>query len=210
MKNNAPSIGWSDFARLNSTAEQGNSHSVLSESDVVQVVQENWNHRQPGFREKTLDRKVVVPVPASYYTPRFGFPAGTPLYRCTTALLREGMPVKARVTKRVGQDQEDFHVEKFITVQDARAGGFEAEEATFVKIVCYSAEALLENDGKRSGDTDWEIVCLIATPVREEPMNPGTMARNQLRLPGGTYTEYTGEDYAQAIAYWGRRIKIVG
>jgi hypothetical protein len=72
----------------------------------------------------------------------------------------------------------------------------------FAKVVLYSANELLKNDGERSSDADWEIVCIIASDVENEPMHPLAMARNQLEMPGGTPRSYTAEEYAQAIWYW--------
>ena len=69
----------------------------------------------------------------------------------------------------------------------------------------YSAAALTENEGKRSGDFDWEIVAIIASPVETEPMNPLTMARNFLEKPGGTFCEYTAREFAEAVYYWSCR-----
>jgi hypothetical protein len=212
MKNNIPTIGWSDFARRNSTPYQGNSHTLLPDAELVDLVEECWHLRQPGTGEVGLERKVLVPVPAVLHAPKFGLPAGAPLFRCGTALLRTDIPVKAQVVRRAGQDQEDPFIENYISVGDASRLGIMPETANFVKIVLYSAEALLENGGKRSGPWQWEIVTILASPVETEPMTPLTMARNLLGLPGGTKPEvpYPSEEFARAVVYWSRRTKIVG
>ena len=72
-----------------------------------------------------------------------------------------------------------------------------------------SADTLLENDGERSGDYDWEIVSIQAAPVAGEPMKPVTMARNFLARPGGTPCEYSARDFALAIEYWSRRCDLL-
>jgi hypothetical protein len=72
-----------------------------------------------------------------------------------------------------------------------------------VDVVCYSAEALLENNGTRTHlDCNWEIVCLLASTGEKEPMLPLAMARNYLEMPGGTKGEYTAKEFAEAIYYW--------
>jgi len=81
--------------------------------------------------------------------------------------------------------------------------------AKYVKVVCYSADALLENDGERSTDCDWEIVALLASDVENEPMNPLAMARNMLEKPGGTKGTYTAQEFAEAVYYWSQRVQIV-
>ena len=72
-------------------------------------------------------------------------------------------------------------------------------------MVLYSAKTLLANGGTRSGDWDWEVVCLVAGSQPDEPMNPLTMARNQLARPGGTPCHYTSQQFAEAIYYWSQR-----
>ncbi|MBU2502315.1 DUF3228 family protein, partial [bacterium] len=78
-------------------------------------------------------------------------------------------------------------------------------EVVHAGVVLYSREALLENGGTRSGDADWEIVCLLAGPEEDEPMDPLTMARNMLAKPGGTPCTYTAEQFAEAVWYWAAR-----
>ena len=64
------------------------------------------------------------------------------------------------------------------------------EEVRFASVVLYSADTLLENGGTRSGDFDWEVVCLIAGPADDEPMDPvdhgpqhaGKTGRHLLRI----------------------------
>jgi hypothetical protein len=206
---NKPTLAWSNFAKLNSTREQGNSYTILRPEELVELVLENWVSRLPGQGEKTTDRKVVVPVLTYSVFDRFGLAPNTPYFRCTTAILDPKMPLKARIKQRAGQTQEAFTVQTYLSTVDAARLGFLPEPANFVKIVCYSAAALLENNGERSSDADWEIVTILASPVKEEPMHVGTMARNQLRLPGGSYGEYTALQYAEASIYWGQRVRIL-
>jgi len=86
-----------------------------------------------------------------------------------------------------------------VTAEGAR------EPALHAAVVFYAAATLLENGGRRSGDADWEVVCLLAGPTADEPMDPLTMARNMLQKPGGTYCAYSAEEFARAIWYWSGR-----
>ena len=79
------------------------------------------------------------------------------------------------------------------------------EKARFASVVLYSADTLQENEGRRSGDFDWEVVCLIAGPTETESMDPLTMARNFLEKPGGTYCEYSAREFAEAVWFWAGR-----
>lgn len=187
-------IGWSDFATKQHAEGSGNSFFTLTPEKVQELVKENWDKRIAGAGETGLDRKVLVPVP----------PEG---FFMPIVDLVDGMPLKAEVVRR--QPHEDPYVDVYIDFDDAKKLGLEAKAAKFVNIVCYSVEALLENNGTRSTDADWEIVCVLASKAESEPMMPLTMARNYLEMAGGTKSEYTAKEFAEAIYYHSKRgIKI--
>lgn len=76
------------------------------------------------------------------------------------------------------------------------------QPAKYASVVLYRADVLAE-DNDRSGDAEWEIVCIKARlSEKEEPMDPYTMARNFLHLPGGTKGDFTAEQFAESIVYW--------
>lgn len=179
-------VGWSEFAE-NRHFEGGEySYSILSNEEVSALVLANWENRIPGQGEVDISRKVVVPI------------SDTSSFRCKTTLLNEDTQIKSKVTRR--QEGEDLFVKSFTSQK--------SEKVNFVNIVCYSAEALVENGGKRSTDCDWEIVCVIASPVEKEPMMPLAMARNMLEKPGGTKSIYSAEEFAESIYYWSQRVSV--
>lgn len=181
------SIGWSDFARKFSAEGTGNSYTTLSPEAVLELISEHWDTAEPGDGETDCSRKVLVTVPADgfYLPPRIK--------------LVDGLPVRAEVVKR--QAHEDPYIETFVTPEDAAKFGFEHQPAVNVKIVVYSAEALTENDGERSTDCEWEIVCILCDSGEQEPMAPLTMARNFLEKAGGTKSVYTASEFAEAIYF---------
>jgi len=180
--NESPRIGWSDFARERCRPGLGRSHFLGSEEELLALVAENWNRRRPGAGREDLEKVVLVPCPPECFA-------------CATVLVKRNTKLSARLENR--QAGEDAHIRVTATG--------EPESARFADVVLYSAAALLENQGTRSGDFDWEIVAIVAAPVEDEPMNPLTMARNFLEKPGGTYCEYTAREFAEAIYYWSQR-----
>lgn len=191
-----PTIGWSQFALDRHKPGTGHSYSTLSNEEVTELVHTHWERRQPGQGETGLDRKVVVPVPPQSF-------------RCTTVKIFEAMPLDAQVTRR--QPHEDFYVEVSTPVWRPKPGWMiETESVNFASVVLYNKDTLVENGGKRSTDADWEIVCLLASPVEKEPMHPLVMARNMLEKPGGTKSTYTAQEFAEAIYYWSQRVKTKG
>lgn len=187
-----PTIGMSNYARKHSQPQTGNSYTALSEEQLIALVKLNWESRTPGDGETGLDRKVLVPITQITST------EGKPHFFCQPRMaLKEGMPVKAEVVTR--QAGEDPYVQTYITPEDAAAWGFQDIPAAKVQIVCYSADTLLENEGERSSDCEWEIVTIVCTEGETETMLPLTMARNFLEKPGGTKSVYSAQQFAEAI-----------
>jgi hypothetical protein len=73
--------------------------------------------------------------------------------------------------------------------------------ASFVQIVCYRADVLAQDDD-RSTDAEWELIAINAQVDKVTPMHPTTMARNSNHDNGGTFREYSDEEWAAAEAYW--------
>jgi hypothetical protein len=197
-----PSIGISDFHRSFSRKECGNSYTTLTDEELISLVKNNWNERIPGVGESTTDRKVLVNVCTMELSPSVFFcPPRVPL--------KVGMPVKTEIVAR--QAGEDPYLQSHITFEDAKNWGFEEIPAKRVDVVCYSADALQENAGERSTNCDWEIVTILCTSGLVEPMEPLTMARNMLEMPGGTSGTYTAMEFASAIYFHrGRGIRVKG
>lgn len=180
-----PSLGWSDFARGRYVRGRGHAWFDGDEGELLDLVRARWADRRPGDGRTDLDKVVVVPVPPERF-------------RGATVRVDEATPLDARLVRR--QPHEEPYVE---VLADA-----DPEPVRHAAVVLYSAAALLENGGERSGTADWEVVCLIAAPVDPEPMDPLTMARNMLAKPGGTPCDYTAEQFAEAVWYWAARAKL--
>lgn len=187
------SIGFSNFFLTNSLREKGNSYTTLPPLSLLTYVQQNWDKRRPGTGEgDRIDRKVLVPIHP------YEFPQ--PVFFCPPrAKMVPGMNVQAQVVCR--QEGEEPYVEVFVTPEEAAKYGFEDIPAKKIDVVCYSAEALLENNGTRTGDQDWEIVTLLCSESDGERMTPLTMARNALEMVGGTKpaVPYTSDEWAWAV-----------
>ena len=53
-------------------------------------------------------------------------------------------------------------------------------------------------------DNKWELISFHAIPsgIKNMPMGPVTMMRNQLLLPGGTKGKYTSKEWAESVEFW--------
>ncbi len=175
-------LGWSDFAVARH--KPGGKHTWFdgTNNELLELALNNWSKRRPGAGRDDLSQVVIVPVEPGGFT-------------STTVAVNETTVIHAVFDRR--QTGEDGFVR--VTAQGPR------EDVKHASIVFYSAATLEENNGKRSGDFDWEVVCLLAGPRELEPMDPITMARNMLEKPGGTYCAYSAEDFAESIWYWSSR-----
>lgn len=188
------SIGWSKFALERHTQiESGNSYFEISKEEILHRIRCNWDNRKAGDGETGLDRKVLVEVePDGFFCP-------------PRAKFEPGMKVHSEVVSRC--EGEEPYIETFITPDTAAVYGANiVQPASFVEIVVYSAEALQENNGKMTTDCDWEIVCVLAQQGDStEPMAPLVMARNFLEMEGGTKSDYTAQEFAEAIWHHAKR-----
>ena len=176
-------IGFSTFARARHKPGTGNSWFKCGEPYIINQVLKNWDSRVKGDGECTINDVCTVTLDDPLVVENFV---------CSKVHISKAHSLGAWIERR--QTGEDEYVRI----------GCEGEplKAKLVKIVLYSQFELLKNDGKRSGDFDWEIVSIIATDDENEPMQPLTMARNFLEKDGGTPREYTAHEFADAIWYW--------
>jgi hypothetical protein len=182
---NVPSIAWSKFSR------DKEKWKFNSDSDVlIALVRNNWKDRLPGVGRKDLKQVVVVPIDNNHLG----------LFNCNWIPVYCAKRITGKITKR--QPFED----PFVALKGS-AGKFDAMPVLHAKIVLYSAATLLEDNGKRSSNADWEIVAILTGPWENEPMTPLTMARNMLRKPGGTYVKYTAQQFAESIYFWSAYIQ---
>lgn len=90
--------------------------------------------------------------------------------------------------------------------------GIEPAAAATVGIVIYRAD-VLDRDSDRSSLAEWEIVAILTDPELPEgksvPMHPATMARNAAHLKGGTFREYSSQEWLEAILFWQRHARVV-
>ncbi len=181
-------LGWSNFA-LKRNKKAHHSYFKRSPKKLLELVEKHWRKRQPGQGRTDTKKVVVVPILEKDLHKLFGCPYGA---------IETATHLRAKVARR--QDHEDPYIEVH--------GRGKSLPVKFAKVVLYSAEALLENEGERSGSFDWEIVAIIAGPYENEPMSPLTMARNFLQKPGGTFAPYTAQQFAESIYYWSMLTKV--
>lgn len=179
-----PSIDFGDFAARIHRPGTGAAFFEGSKNELLERVREGWASRKPGIGQTGLDKVILVP---------FSDPGA---FRSNSVALHPDVKLTATFQSRRS------HEMPFIKVRAVA----DAEPAEAACAVIYSRDALLAHGEEPSGDGDWEIVKIIAGPTIDEPMDPYTMARNLLGLPGGNPdVTYTAEQFAEAVVHWAGR-----
>ena len=81
--------------------------------------------------------------------------------------------------------------------------------AQWVELIFYPISRLHGEDGASKGGEDWQLVSINASPTTEPtPMHPTTMARNQLNKEGGSFREYTSQEWAESVWFWSQHMFI--
>ena len=72
-----------------------------------------------------------------------------------------------------------------------------------VDLILYRHDVLKETNENETSN-DWELISFHAIPedMKNLPMGPITMMRNQLQLPGGTKGSYSSEEWAKSVEFW--------
>jgi hypothetical protein len=161
------------------TAESKFSHFDGDHQRVANMAADFFHEAKQGYRDGVM----LVSVPAA------GFFSGVVEVWPDTVL---------RATFSARRDNE----EPFLSVEAVGAAKLPAKH---VELVLYRRDVLLE-DNDASTECEWELISINARPTEEqEPLTPMAMARNFLKLEGGTEADYSAKEFADAILYWSTR-----
>ena len=185
MKKENISIGWSKFAKHRHQKGMGFSYFNGTDSELHDLIRNNWDKRFKGDGSDSIDDVCIVPVDPDKFI-------------SSTIHIDDVEELTVKKTRR--QPKEHCFAKVEATGKTATV--------KFAKVVLYAAQELLKNGGNRSCEDNWEIVCIIASSVENEPMKPLAVARNMLNKPGGTPRTYTAEYLCESIWYWSQHVSI--
>ena len=169
------------------TADSRFGHTSQSDDELLAELHANFEKATPGYR----DGVCLVPVaPEGWFT--------------STALLVEGMPLKATYEPRREGETPRLHV-------GAAVDDYEAAKlpAVAVDVVLYASTTLAEDGSNElpAVEGNWEIVSLNPRLfVEDEPIRPGVFMANHFGDDGGSATGMTAEEFVEQLrisrAYW--------
>lgn len=74
--------------------------------------------------------------------------------------------------------------------------------ADHAQLIAYRWD-VLDQDGSRTSEAEWEIIAILAWEGEvAPPMDIREMERNAANAEGGTYREYTPEEWGASRAFW--------
>lgn len=172
-------IAVSDF--LKEVTKEGNLRFDGTFDDLTNLAKEHFENNEPGTGSVDGD-VLLVRIPSA------GFRTNIVEITADNAFQVEEV-YSARI-------EGEAEVPTLVIYSDAPLPA-----ASVVKLVLYRADVLAK-DVDRSSDAEWEIVSINSQPEEDTPMHPQTMLRNAREETGGTYREYSSEEWHRAEQYW--------
>ena len=178
---NKYSIGIGTFIKRQ-VKGSGKTYSKLTFEKIAEHAEEKLSNREfkKGYREGVIlisvDKRLL-----KYFI--------CPIIRINKNTKFESIPKKRR-------DNEELYIStKALNGKPLEIGG--------VDLILYRYDVLAETN-ERETDKYWELIAFHAIPkeIKELPMGPVTMMRNQLELPGGTKGEYSSKQWAEGVRFW--------
>ena len=173
------SVGVSGFLR-EVIAKRGNARFKGSLEELASLTEAHLGQAEPGTGSIDGDVLLVPLPPKGFFTD---------IIAITDAN-------RSRV-----EEVWESRVEGEAPVMKLVVRGAEVAPATVVKIVAYRADTLARDDNRSTQD-EYEIVAILTQPREQVPMHPTTMERNSRHETGGTYREYSDEEWEEARAFW--------
>ena len=118
----------------------------------------------------------------------------TKKFKCPFVKIDSNTKLKAKVKKR--RENED----NYISIKALNGKELDIE---YINLVLYRHDVLKETK-ENTTEFEWELISFHAIPkgIKNMPMGPITMMRNQLQLEGGTKGRYTPEEWAESVHFW--------
>ena len=174
-------VGINEFVKRQ-TPESGKTYSSLSFNKIAEYAEEKL--KKNDFKEGYREGVILVSIDNSL----------TKHFKCPFVKIDSNTKLKAEVKKR--RENED----NYISIKALNGKELDVE---YIDLVLYRHDVLKETK-ENSTNFEWELISFHAIPkgIKNMPMGPTTMMRNQLLLTGGTKGTYTSEECANSVHFW--------
>lgn len=181
MNRNKNSVGINTFVRRQIKAS-GKTYSKLSFTEIAKHAQKRLEDGiyKKGYR----DGVILIPVDKSLVKK----------FICPIVKINSNTKIKSTIKRR--RVNEKLYI-------STKAMNGQPLEIGDVDLILYRHDVLNETNECETKN-EWELIAFIGIPkvLKELPMGPVTMMRNQLELPGGTKALYTSEEWANSVNFW--------
>ena len=174
-------VGVNEFVKRQ-TKSSGKTYTDLSFDEIAKFAEDQINDNK--FKNGYRDGVIIVEI-KNNLAKRFV---------CPFVEITEDTKLKAEVAKRRNNEESYIRI---------KALNGEALKIGKVELILYRNDILKETN-ENTTNKDWELISFHGIPdkIKEMPMGPVTMMRNQLKLTGGTKGEYTSEEWAKSVNFW--------
>jgi len=174
-------VGVNDFVKRQ-TPGSGKTYSTLSFNNIAEYAEKKI--KQNDFKEGYRDGVILISIDHNL----------TKKFKCPFVKIDSNTKLKAKVKKR--RENED----NYISIKALNGKELDIE---YINLVLYRHDVLKETK-ENTTEFEWELISFHAIPkgIKNMPMGPITMMRNQLQLEGGTKGRYTPEEWAESVHFW--------
>ena len=175
------SVGLNSFANRQ-TKGSGKTYSTLSFEEIAIHAEEQLSKGiyKKGYR----DGVILIPV-SNHLIDKF---------ICPIVKIDSNTQIESTI-KRRRENEEVYISTKALNGTPLKIGA--------IDLILYRYDVLNETNESET-NKEWELIAFQAIPedIKELPMGPITMMRNQLELPGGTKAQYTSKQWAESVHFW--------
>ena len=178
MKNK---VGVSDFVKRQ-TKNSGKTYTSLSFDFLAKFAEKeiNKNNFKNGYRDGVIIVEINDKIAKKF--------------KCPFVKINKDTKLKAEITRRRPEEEPYIRI-KAINGKTLPTGK--------VELILYRYDVLKETE-ENSTDCKWELISFHGIPknIKNLPMGPITMMRNQLQLKGGTKGNYSSKEWAESVYFW--------
>tara|TARA_Y100000590_G_scaffold429613_1_gene542358 strand:+ start:291 stop:863 length:573 start_codon:yes stop_codon:yes gene_type:complete len=182
MKKIFTEVGVNDFVKRQ-IKNNGKTYSETLSFKEIAIL--GKTHLSKGaYKTGYRDGVILIPIDKSYVHH----------FICPFVKINEKSILKAKLVSR-RPEEEPY-------IQIRALDGIPIKTGS-VELILYRQDVLAETN-EQTTNFEWELISFHAIPkgIKNMPMGPTTMMRNQLQLKGGTKGFYSSEEWAKSIEFW--------
>jgi len=175
------SVGLNSFVKRQIKGS-GKTYSTLTFEEILVHVEDQL--AKGIYKKGYRDGVILIPV-ANHFINKF---------ICPIVKIDSNTKIESIVKKR--RKNEELYI-------STKALNGKPLKIVAIDLILYRHDVLNETNESET-NKEWELIAFQAIPenIKNLPMGPVTMMRNQLELPGGTKATYDSKKWAESVNFW--------